>query len=376
MKALHVNAGNLYGGIEVLLATMARYRHLCPQMESHFVVCFEGRLSRELTELGVPVETVGRVRTREFWTVWRARRRFRELLDRGSYDVVICHGAWAHAILGPVARTLAIPLVFWLHDPPKPRLFLLERWAGRLEPEFVICNSRYTANSSAHFYPRAPKKVIYCPVACRESKLVSSGGAGAVRAELNTPQDATVILQVSRLDLHKGHRIHIDALARLKDIPGWICWQVANPQRPHEVGYLAGLKAQAVRLGIEDRVRFLGWQPDIGRLFAAADIYCQPNVGPEPFGITFVEALYDGLPVVATALGGALEIVDSSCGILVSQDDSTELAEALRSLIQDKQLRTRLGRFGPARAEALCSPVRQLAEVHETLLKVSSRAVA
>ena len=64
-------------------------------------------------------------------------------------------------------------------------------------------------------------------------------------------------------------------------------------------------------------MRWLGQRRDVPELLAAADIYCQPNVGAEPFGIVFVEALYTGLPVVTTALGGALEIIDASCGVLV-----------------------------------------------------------
>jgi glycosyltransferase involved in cell wall biosynthesis len=68
-------------------------------------------------------------------------------------------------------------------------------------------------------------------------------------------------------------------------------------------------------------------------LLVAADIHCQPNTGPEPFGIAFVEALYAGLPVVTTAIGGGLEIVDESCGKLVAPDDANALSKVLRSLI-------------------------------------------
>src|SRR5262249_37482144 len=62
MRTLHICSGNLYGGVETIQVTLARYRHECPQMEPHFTVCFEGRLSRELRELEVPVHTVGAVR--------------------------------------------------------------------------------------------------------------------------------------------------------------------------------------------------------------------------------------------------------------------------------------------------------------------------
>jgi glycosyltransferase involved in cell wall biosynthesis len=99
---------------------------------------------------------------------------------------------------------------------------------------------------------------------------------------------------------------------------------------------------------------------DVARLLAAADIHCQPNTGPEPFGITFIEALYAGLPVVTTAIGGALEIVDGSCGIMIELNDPAALAEALGRLIEDRELRTRLGAAGPARATALCEPRAQL----------------
>ena len=376
MRVLHLTAGNLYGGVEVLLATLARFRRDCPEMEPHFCVCFEGRFSSEMRENGIPVEVVGRARTREFWTIWKARRRFRDVLIRDRYDVVICHGAWNYAIFGPVARAADIPIVFWLHDPPPQRMLWLERWAHRVAPDLVICNSHYTANGAPHFFPGVVKKVIYCAVAPRQSGSTLPVDVTAVRADLDTASDATVILQVSRLDPHKGHRVHLEALAKLRDIPGWVCWQVAGPQRPHEVRYLAELKEFAASSGIRDRVHFLGWQPDIGKLFAAADIYCQPNVGPEPFGITFVEALYDGLPVIATAIGGPLEIVEPNCGVLVAPNDAASLAQELQTLIQNGPLRKRLGRFGPARAEGLCSPRARLAELHETLRRITSGRIA
>jgi glycosyltransferase involved in cell wall biosynthesis len=371
MRVLHINAGNLYGGIEVLLVTLARFGSLCPGMESHFAVCFEGRFSSELRELGVPVEVAGGVRARAFWTVWRARRRFREILCRGGYDAVICHGAWIHSILGPAARNAGIRIVFWLHDPPHPRVNWLERWANTLEPDLMICNSRYTQEGSGDLFPGLPREIVYCPVASRQSGRVSPVDRSNARAEFDTPENAVVILQVSRLDPHKGHLMHLEALSRMKEVPGWVCWMVAGPQRPHEVELLEGLKKFAEESGIRDRVRFPGWQPDIGRLFGAADIFCQPNVGPEPFGITFVEALYAGLPVVTTALGGALEIVTPDCGILVSPEDAEGLAAALRKLIEDEALRNRLGQCGPERAAAICAPRPQIGKLYEILGQLS-----
>jgi glycosyltransferase involved in cell wall biosynthesis len=89
-------------------------------------------------------------------------------------------------------------------------------------------------------------------------------------------------------------------------------------------------------------------------LLTAADIHCQPNTAPEPFGIAFVEALFAGIPVVTTRLGGAVEIVNDTCGVLVPPGDPTALATALEELISNDANRESLGSNGPARAAGLC----------------------
>src|SRR5262249_47191674 len=107
--------------------------------------------------------------------------------------------------------------------------------------------------------------------------------------------------------------------------------------------------------------------PDVGALMAAADIYCQPNIRPEPFGITFIEAMASGLPVVGTRLGGPGEVITGACGILVEPNDVRALAAALQTLVCDAELRVRLGRGGPTRAHALSSPAARLQQLSGVL---------
>jgi glycosyltransferase involved in cell wall biosynthesis len=365
MHVLNVHSGNIYGGVEAMLLTQVRQKDLCPAMEMSFALCFAGRFSEELTAAGASVDQLGGVRIRQPLSVRRARRSLRELLRRKSFDVIVTHSCWSQAVFGPAVRAAGVPLVFCFHAPPNGRHWL-ERMARRTVPDFALCNSKFTAAALSKLYPGVPAETFYYPVAPPE-RSYSESDAKVVRAQLGTRESATVIIQVSRMEALKGHRMHLEALSLLKDLPDWMCWQVGGAQRPGEAKYLEELKRTANRLGISDRVRFLNERSDVDRLLDAADIYCQPNTQPDSFGITFIEALYAELPVVTTALGGPCEIVNDSCGLLVPPGDTYGLAMALRRLIQEPSLRKRLGTAGPARASVLCDPAVQMNQFQRAL---------
>ncbi len=363
MRVLHVYTGNLYGGIETLLVTLARERNLCPAMLPSFLLCFGGRLQQELQQAGVPVYQLGEVRVRQPWTVLRARSAMRGIVRNERFDVVISHSAWPHAIFGPVARRAGVPLVFWLHNATDGTHWL-ERWARLTPPDMVLANSRFVRATVVGTYPNCNTVCLYCPVAVNGNKGVNRA---EVRAELATAPDSTVIIQVSRMEPWKGHELHLHALARIARDAGWTCWMVGGAQRYEEHEYLQRLRQLAQTLGIGDRVHFLGQRADVQRLLLAADIHCQPNLGPEPFGIAFIEGLGAGLPVVTTTLGAATEVVTNACGRLVPPANPAALASALQELVRDPNLRQTLGCAGRMRARLLCDPSRQLAALHGLL---------
>jgi glycosyltransferase involved in cell wall biosynthesis len=376
MRALHISSGKLYGGVEAVLLTLARCGGLFPELEQEFAVCFEGRLSEELRVAGARVHMLGQVRARSPLSVLAAQRLLRKLLPQESFDIVICHMAWPQAVFGPVVRSAHVPLVLWHHDPSDGRHWV-DRWAKFSPPDFAICNSRFTAGKLGKIYPLIRREVLYCPVHFREHGSPDGIAAkrAAVRKDLNLLEDEIAILQVGRMEPHKGHLQHLEALGQLRGVPGWVCWQVGEAQRPLEARYLESLKVAASRLGISERIRFLGYWPDLPSLMSAADIYCQPNIGPEGFGITLVEALHAGLPVITSALGPATEIIDESCGILVPPGDTSALSVALRKLIDDPKPRRQLGAVGPERSNALCDPPAQVRKLH-TLLAQAAESFA
>jgi glycosyltransferase involved in cell wall biosynthesis len=377
MRILHVHSGNLYGGVEAMLTTIARSRDACPEMEPHFALCFEGRLSEELGASNVRVHRLPDVRVSRPVTVLRARKSLAALLRDEKFDVVICHSSWSHAVFAKVVRAASLPLIFWAHAAVTGAHWL-ERWARRTPPDLAVCNSHYTARALRSLFPHTRAEVIYCPVELPDLAPYRTRDArAATRAELDTPAEARVIVQVSRMEACKGHSLHLRALASLSDLDGWVCWMVGGGQRPRERAYEEELKIEAERLGLDGRLRFIGQRRDVPRLLAAADIYSQPNTSPESFGLTFVEAMHAGLPVVTTALGGAREVLDDNCGLLTSPNDHAELAAQLRRLLEDESLRARFKDAGPLRARLLCDPqaqVERLFRVLKDAVEVTTRA--
>jgi len=101
-------------------------------------------------------------------------------------------------------------------------------------------------------------------------------------------------------------------------------------------------------------VRNLGWLPpeQLNSLYHRGDISLVPSTWVEPFGITAVESMASGLPVIASRIGGLQEsVVDGETGLLVPPEDPKALAAALRKLLDDPELRQRMGKAGRKRAE-------------------------
>lgn len=355
----------MFGGVETFLVTLAKLRHLAPDMHPEFALCFRGRLWDELTATGAATFDLGEVRVSRPWTAVRARRALRAVLAERQPDVVVAHSGWVHAVFAAAVRKWGGRLAFFAHNPPA-RSTLIDKWAALTRPDVVIANSRYTAASVPNLFPGVLTHVAYLPVPL-EPPTDRAAVRVAVRSELTTPEDTVVILSASRMERWKGHAVLLDALGRLRDESGWVNWIAGGAQRPDEVAYLNELKATAERLGIADRVRFLGQRTDVPRLLLAADVHCQPNTGPEPFGLAFVEALAAGLPVVTSAHGGGAEIVNGRCGLLVPPGDAAAVTSALRGLLSDANRRRDLGTGGPARARELCDPAVALPHLQRVL---------
>jgi glycosyltransferase involved in cell wall biosynthesis len=365
-RATVLHAGNMWGGVERVLATVAAAAQARSALVLDFALAFDGPLAAHLRQGGFPVTIVGPARLSRPFEVLSLRRRLAHHLRRVRPDVAVTQSAWSQAVMGPVVKRARLPLVWWVHDVLDGRHWL-QRLALRVPPQRLICNSHFTASQAAPLMPAVPASVVYPPL---EPLLSPPAPREDIRGRASTRVDATVILQVGRADPVKGHQVLLAALERLPRALDWICWQVGGPQNAREDAYWRSLQQWTTAHGVQDRVRWLGPQQAVADWLGAADIYCQPNVGPEAFGLSLVEAMRAGLPVVTSPLGAAPELLDEQSGVLVKPDAAT-LSATLRELIEDPARRDAVRASGPHRAAMLCDPDASLSGLVDALQRVT-----
>jgi phosphatidylinositol alpha-1,6-mannosyltransferase len=176
----------------------------------------------------------------------------------------------------------------------------------------------------------------------------------AARVELGLPADAQLVVSVSRLVPRKGMDMLIDAAARLRHSHPDLIVAIAGSGRDRK-----RLETRAGQLGAP--VRFLGRVPDeqLPAAYGCGDVFAMlcrnrwAGLEQEGFGIVFVEAAACGVPSVAGDSGGAAEAVaDGETGVVVHRpDNAEEVASALTRLLDDDELRTRMGVAARIRAE-------------------------
>ena len=157
------------------------------------------------------------------------------------------------------------------------------------------------------------------------------------RAAFDTPQDAPLLLALARLHPKKGLDVLLNAMMR---VPNAYLWIAGDGPLEDD------LKNQCATLGLDNRVRFLGWRNDRAALLAAADICVFPS-RYEPFGTVMIEAWAMKTPLVAAKAAGPMAYVThGENGLLVEIDNVTDLAMALNELIGDKALQECLAARG------------------------------
>ena len=184
----------------------------------------------------------------------------------------------------------------------------------------------------------SPEAAHYLP------NFVSSEKSQAVSRDAhNTPADVPLVAALGRLHTNKAFDVLLQAIEKVPDAHLWIAGE--GPER-------GNLEQLAARLGIEDRVRFLGWQDDAAAIYAACDVFVCPS-RHEPLGNVVIEAwAQERVVVAARSAGPAALITHEETGLLSDVDDPAGLAASLGRAINDAELRTHMIARGRAAYDA------------------------
>lgn len=290
------------------------------------------------------------------------------LARRVQADVI--HSNSLHSWYGwAVARLLGKPHVWHAREiVAQSRAALrLERWLAQHAASRVIAISgpvaaQLDARNVVIVHDRA------------DAADFSPQRAGVFRAGLGLPDDVPLVGSIGRIDTWKGLDTLLDAVPAMQAGRPTLQVVVAGPTVRDKEEFAAQLAGRARRI---PGVHWLGPRSDVAALLADLDVLVLGSTLPEPFGLVVIEALASGVPVVATAAGGPVEILadaDPAVGRLIPPGDVSELAAATLSLLEPDGTSTSIRRNRKSLLPPHLADETSFARIFDEVLKASTKS--
>ncbi|TWF58264.1 glycosyltransferase family 4 protein [Neorhizobium alkalisoli] len=266
-------------------------------------------------------------------------------------DVIYANSQKAFLLSALASFVTRKPLIWHLHDildgqhfganQRRLQVFLANRRASLvLVPSKAAADAFVASGGKADLVKVVPNGV--------PSPTASVDGV-VYRAEQSLPS-GQLIGVFSRLAAWKGQHVVLEALAELPQVSCIIVGSALFDEQDYE----RRLHRIVEDLDLGKRVRFLGQRSDVANLMRAVDIVVHPSVDPEPFGLTVVEAMLAGTPVIATDAGACAEILENgNAGRLVRPGSVDDMARAIREVFAADGASTQSTDYARQRAERL-----------------------
>ena len=337
MKILFLDQSGKPGGAELCLIDIAKpYRDSC--LVGLFV---DGDFRQLLEQQQIPVEVLATVaiKVRKESSLIQSLSSVTSLLPligkvvqkARQYDLIYANTQKA-LVVGALASFLSRrPLVYHLHDilstdhfsPTnlKVAVTLANRFAS-----LVIANSK--ASQDAFLAAGGRSDIIDVVYNGFDPEVYQSDRTNVSQLKTQLELDGQFIVgHFSRLSPWKGQHILIEAITYC---PRNVTAIFVGDALFGEQEYVEQLHKQVAELGLENRVKFLGFRSDVPQLMAICDLVAHTSIAPEPFGRVIVEAMLSGTPIVAAQSGGAIELIEPGInGFLVPPGQPHKLAEVI-----------------------------------------------
>ena len=274
---------------------------------------------------------------------WPRARRVARLIKDEAIDLVHHNNSLA-------GNRPAIMAAQWAGVPQVCHVRMLHtfshftRYLARSVDAFIYISKAVEKRYRSLGIPQSKGQVVYNPI-----NVEAFGRANHVtelRAEFGLTDQDRVISNVGRLVWWKGHDYFLQAMAEVVQLqPNTKALIVGEPVPNHlSQAYYQRLQQLVTDLQLLDHVIFTGFRTDIPRIMATSDIVVHSSSEPEPFGRVIVEAMAAGRPVIATAAGGPLDIIeDQVTGLLVPPKNAALMAKAIQQLLQNREQARMIG---------------------------------
>lgn len=284
----------------------------------------------------------------------RSVRFLRRLIRKYKIDLVQTNTSTI--LSGAIAARLEGVLHVWhIHE-------LFRKWEGRLLTRLVsalsakvVVPSRAAARNLAVAYPPVQRKlqVMLNGIDPAPYRAVSPEQVEWLRAEWKIPPEARVVGMIGRIGMWKGEEQFVEMAARLTEGGTDARFVIVGGVFDEHTHHLDRLQELIREKGLADRVIVAGLREDVPVIVNLLDVLVHLPVRPEPFGLVAVEAMSAAKPVVVSALGGLVEIVDNGrTGFLVEPGNVEEVADKVALLLRSDNLARRMGSAGSERVDA------------------------
>jgi len=325
------------GGAEMVLLDLLRELDR-EQFTPHLAVPGDGPLAQQAAELGVELHEVplaGRSKLGKAWAAFRCRGPLRTLAARLDAHVLVANSMIA-GYAAAMARRPGLACVWHLHTVTRSRI----AQRALSNADFVI------APSQAGLDEAQVQNGVLIPNGV-PVRFFDATSEGDLRAQHGIPEGAPLLGILGRLDPHKGHDELLRSLAE----------DLGLPQAPHLViaggelfadaharlgGYGEHLRREVARLGLDQRVHWLGEVGDTAPLLGQLDLLAVPSTAAESAPRTIAEAQAAGCPVVASAVGGIPAMLQQGeAGLLAGTGASVSLHAGLQRALSDEEWRAK-----------------------------------
>lgn len=335
MKVIYFYRGDRFGGVEKLLVDLFDYQSMLEpgELEAVFVLCYAGHLSSELEKRGAIVEIVSAPQLNKPWTLVPVFFQLWKILKKYNSQVIVSHEIWNHVVAWPIEKLFSIKSVLWIHSSSFRFNDLLYKYLEIWQPDVAICTSRHVRDDVVKLWPKLKADFLYHPYAKPQLEL----------KRIDRSKEVTFIY-IGRMVEYKGLADIVEALSLIKHLDFHFV-VVGEPQTESQKDFKERNMRRVEELGISDKVKFVGFQENVFDWLLAADVFVHPNKLPEPLGLVFMEALFAEIPVVATDIGGAKEILGmqpKKMGDLVAPSDVEALSLVLKKYIEDEDYRLQI----------------------------------